>query len=52
MVNFEAIPFKMNPQQQSNTFTWYGKFANARADIPLRRQVTLHHAVARIFFIG
>jgi hypothetical protein len=41
---------KWKPQEQSNPFTWYGKFAIARAEIPLQKPVIHHHAVARIFF--
>jgi hypothetical protein len=42
----------MEVKKQSNPFTLYGKFAIAPFEIPLKRQVTHHHAVARVFMTG
>jgi hypothetical protein len=52
MVNLVTIPFKMKAAKQSNPFTWYGKFAISPVEIPLTRQATHHHRVARIFMTG
>jgi hypothetical protein len=43
---------KWKRQKQSNPIIWYGKFGIAAVEIPLKRQITYHHAVARIFKTG
>jgi hypothetical protein len=49
MVNVVTIPFKMEATEAIKSFTWYGNFAISPVEIPLKRQATLHHALACIF---
>ena len=49
MVNLVATPVKMEATEAIKNFTWYGKFAIAPVEIPLKQRVTHHYALVRIF---